>query len=77
MRPVPGPRTVARRVVAGIGLDEVIHLQRRVDELAVAVAENAALAVPLAAKVTELEQALVGPLQQRRRFRDEHGLDAS
>ena len=76
MSPVPGPRTVARRVVAGIGLDEVLHLQRRVDELEVAAAENAALAVPLAAKLTELERALVGPLEQRQRFRDAHGLDA-
>ena len=62
----PGPSQVHPRVLAALG---------RVDELAVAAAENAALAVPLAAKVTELEQALVGPLEQRLRFRDAHGLD--
>ncbi|MGZ4445157.1 MAG: hypothetical protein ACXVEC_00525 [Nocardioides sp.] len=68
MRRVPGPRAVARRAVAGVGLDEVIRLARRVDSLAVAVTENAALAVPLEARVAELEQALVGPLEHRRDF---------
>ena len=68
MRRVPDPRAVARRAVAGVGLDEVIRLARRVDSLAVAVTENAALATKLEARVAELEQALVAPLEHRQGF---------
>lgn len=65
-------RDLARRVVAGIGLDEVIDLRRRVDDLAEAVDENAALEEPLRARVADLERALVGPLEQRRRLGSPH-----
>lgn len=61
-------RELARRVAAGIGLDEVIELRRRVDELAEAVAENAALEEPLKERVADLERALIGPLEHRRRL---------
>lgn len=56
---------VARRVAAGTGLAEVRHVQHRVESLEVAVAENTALAEPLAEQVTALEQALVVPLEHR------------
>lgn len=59
---------VARRMAAGTGLEEVLRLQRRVDDLEEAVAENTLLAEPLAAQVTALEQALVGPLEHRVRL---------
>jgi hypothetical protein len=72
---LPGPRRVAGRgrqlawrVAAGTGLDEVIHLGRRVDVVAEAVAENAALEIPLAACVSELERRLVAPLEARQRL---------
>ncbi len=55
----------ARRIAAGTGLDEVLWLQRRVESLEVAVAENSALAEPLTAQVSALEQALVIPLEHR------------
>lgn len=56
---------VARRVATGTGLEEVLRLQRRVESLEVAVAENSALAEPLEAQVAALEQALVMPLEHR------------
>lgn len=59
---------VARRMAAGTGLEEVLRLQRRVEDLEEAVAENTLLAEPLAAQVTALEQALVGPLEHRTRL---------
>lgn len=59
---------VARRMAAGTGLEEVLRLQRRVDDLEEAVAENTLLAEPLTAQVTALEQALVGPLEHRVRL---------
>lgn len=59
---------VARRVAAGTGLEEVLRLQRRVDDLEEAVAENTLLAGPLAAQVSALEQALVSPLEHRVRL---------
>lgn len=59
---------VARRMAAGTGLEEVLRLQRRVEDLEEAVAENSLLAGPLAAQVTALEQALVGPLEHRVRL---------
>lgn len=59
---------VARRMAAGTGLEEVLRLQRRVEDLEEAVAENTLLADPLAAQVTALEQALVGPLEHRTRL---------
>lgn len=62
-----------RRVAAGTGVEDVLDLERRVEELAEAVEENAALETPLTALVVELEQALVAPLEHRLRFL---GLDA-
>jgi len=59
---------VARRMAAGTGLEEVLRLQRRVEDLEEAVAENSALAGPLAAQVAALEQALVAPLEHRVRL---------
>lgn len=59
---------VARRMAAGTGLEEVLRLQRRVEDLEEAVAENTLLADPLAAQVTALEQALVDPLEHRVRL---------
>lgn len=58
---------VVRRVAAGTGLEEVLRLQRRIESLEVAVAENTALAEPLEAQVAALEQALVGSLEHRSR----------
>lgn len=57
-----------RRVAAGTGVEEVLALERQVAAVAEAVAENAALEVPLTAMVAELEQALVGPLEHRARL---------
>ena len=56
---------VARRIAAGTGLEEVLRLRRRVESLEVAVAENSALAEPLEAQVTALEQSLVVALEHR------------
>ena len=61
-------RDLARRIVAGIGLDEVIELRNRVDALEEAVAENAALEEPLEERVADLERRLVAPLEHRRRL---------
>ena len=68
MRRLPHPMAVARRVAAGVGLEEVIHLERRVDALAEAVDENARLAEPLEALVAGLERSLVAPLEHRARM---------
>jgi hypothetical protein len=62
---VPHPMAVARRVAAGVGLDDVIRLGRRVDALADSVAENARLEGPLTDLVAGLERSLVGPLELR------------
>ena len=63
---------VARRMASGTGLEEVLRLQRRVEDLEEAVAENSKLAGPLTAQVAALEQALVGPLEQRVRMLRRH-----
>lgn len=63
---------VARRMAAGTGLEEVLRLRRRVEDLEEAVAENTLLAGPLEAQVTALEQALVGPLRHRTRLLRRH-----
>jgi uncharacterized coiled-coil protein SlyX len=55
-------------MAAGTGLEEVLRLQRRVEDLEEAVAENTLLVDPLAAQVTALEQALVDPLEHRVRL---------
>ena len=65
MSRVPHPMAVARRVAAGVGLDDVIRLGRRVDALAESVAENTLLEGPLTDLVAGLERSLVGPLEQR------------
>jgi hypothetical protein len=62
-------RALARRVAAGVGLEELLRLQRRVDALAEAVGENTALAAPLAERVTALERSLVAPLERRQEAR--------
>lgn len=62
---------LARRIAAGTGIEDVLRLQRRVDALAESVAENAALEGPLTARVTELELALIEPLEHRLRLLDE------
>ncbi|MBC9733369.1 hypothetical protein [Nocardioides marmotae] len=67
MRRLPGSSGLLRRVAAGTGVEEVLVLERRIDDLAEAVAENAALEAPLTAIVAELEQSLVGPLEHRLR----------
>lgn len=67
MRRVPHPIAVARRVAAGVGLEDVIRLQRRVDAVAESVAENALLEGPLTDLVAGLERSLVAPLEQRQR----------
>ncbi|MDN4162233.1 hypothetical protein [Nocardioides abyssi] len=71
MRRLVRSSEVLRRVAAGTGVEEVLALERRVDRLAEAVEENAALEVPLTAMVAELEQALVAPLEHRLRFIEE------
>ena len=65
MSRVPHPMAVARRVAAGVGLDDVIRLGRRVDVLAESVDENTLLEGPLTDLVAGLERSLVGPLEQR------------
>lgn len=67
MRRLARPSSLLRRVAAGTGAEEVGHLERRVEELAEAVEENAALEVPLTAIVAALEQSLVEPLEHRLR----------
>ena len=67
MSRVPHPMAVARRVAAGVGLDDVIRLGRRVDALAESVAENTLLEGPLTDLVAGLERSLVGPLERRQR----------
>jgi hypothetical protein len=64
-------RDLARRVAAGTGVDELVHLRRRVDALVESVAENRALQAPLTARVAELERRLVGPLEERLRQLDD------
>lgn len=61
---------LARRLAASTGIEEVLRLKRRVEDLTEAVAENAALEVPLAARVAELEQSLIGALEDRQRLLD-------
>jgi hypothetical protein len=62
-----------RRLAAGIGLQQVVRLERRVDELTAAVDENAYLAGRLEQRVTELEAALVPMLAERHEWLAEHG----
>jgi hypothetical protein len=64
-------KDLARRAAAGTGLEEVIHLERRVDALAESVAENRALEDRLTARVADLERLLVGPLEDRLRRLDD------
>lgn len=65
MSRVPHPMAVARRVAAGVGLEDVIRLGRRVDALAESVAENTLLEGPLTDLVAGLERSLVDPLERR------------
>ena len=65
MSRLPHPMAVARRAAAGVGLDDVIRLGRRVDALAESVAENTRLEGPLTDLVAGLERSLVAPLERR------------
>ncbi len=56
---------VRRRVSDATGLDEVADLTATVDSLEVAVAENRALEVPLAALVDDLEREVAEVLSRR------------
>ena len=60
-------RTVAavRRVGVGIGLQQVIALERAVDDLAEAVQENALLQAGLERRVAEVEMSLIPVLVAR------------
>ena len=69
--PTPTVKAV-RRVAVGIGLHQVIALERAVDDLAEAVAENALLEVGLERRVSELEQSLL-PVLVARHTRDAQG----
>lgn len=59
------PADRLRRVVAASGLGDVVALEAAVDSLAVAVAENAALEVPLAALVDDLERDVAEVVARR------------
>lgn len=67
------PLDAARRVATGIGLREVLGLERAVDAVAEGVEENAALEVPLGRRIAELEQALAPLLEHRLRFMADRG----
>lgn len=70
MRPVlrnPSAAVLIHRVATGTGLAEIRTLETRLDTVAGALAENDALAEPLADQVTRLEQALVPVLRRRAR----------
>jgi hypothetical protein len=64
-----------RRLAAGIGLQQVVRLERRVAELTEAVDENSYLAVGLERRVAELEAALVPMLADRQQWLAVHGRD--
>lgn len=53
------------RLVAGIGLAEIIELEQRVAEVAALIGENTQLGGPLAVQVSELEAALLPVLISR------------
>jgi DNA-binding HxlR family transcriptional regulator len=72
----PGPLDAARRVASGIGLEQVLRLERSVDAVAEAAAENAVLDVGLEHRVTELERSLVPLLEARQRWLAEHAHSA-
>lgn len=59
------PADRLRRVVAASGLRDLVALEAAVDSLAVAVAENAALEVPLAALVDDLERDVAEVVARR------------
>jgi hypothetical protein len=61
-----------RRLAAGIGLQQVVRLERRVDEVTVAVDENAYLARRLERRVSELEASLVPTLAERHEWLAAH-----
>ena len=71
----PGPLDAARRVASGIGLEQVLRLERSVDAVAEAAAENAVLDVGLDRRITELERSLVPLLESRQRWLSEHAND--
>jgi hypothetical protein len=67
-----GPLGAARRVASGIGLEQVLRLERTVDAVAEAAEENAVLASGLELRVTELERSLVPLLEARQRWLADH-----
>jgi hypothetical protein len=66
------PIDAARRIATGIGLDHVVRLERAVDAVAEAVAENLVLEAGLRERVAALERSLIEPLEARHRWRAEH-----
>ncbi len=68
----PGPVGAARRVASGIGLEQVLRLERAADAVAEAAGENAALAAGLERRLTELERSLVPVLEARHRWLADH-----
>ena len=68
----PGPLDAARRVASGIGLEQVLRLERAVDAVAEAADENAVLEAGLERRVTELERSLVPVLEARQRWLADH-----
>ena len=67
-----GPVGAARRVASGIGLEQVLRLERAVDAVAEAAEENAVLGSGLERRVTELERSLVPLLEARHRWLADH-----
>lgn len=65
----------ARRLAAGIGLEQVWRMERLVDDVAEGVEENALLEAGLARRVAELEVSLVPVLEARQRWHAEHPVD--
>jgi hypothetical protein len=59
-------------VASGIGLEQVLRLERAVDAVAEAAGENAALEAGLERRVTELERSLTPLLEARQRWLADH-----
>ncbi len=63
-----GSLGAARRVASGIGLEQVLRLERTVDAVAEAAEENSVLQAGLERRVSELERSLVPLLEDRQRW---------
>jgi hypothetical protein len=66
---VSGPAGLLRRAADGAGLTDAMRQSRKLDSLAVAVAENVRLGDLLERQVAELEQSLVPLLETDQRAR--------